>query len=407
MSTAGITYSEAVARIERSRSGQPTIGSNTSLHYAGPNHGPGVAVMLRYHATDVITLHADGTYTLDTGGWNTVTTLRRLNDYSPARVYSDRGQLYVWHSSDPKTPAKIQKCRTCHGTGQTHSLAWTQRYGTLPRDVFEVTESYAWNTYGTDADGPGIWPHLYSTAGEPLTRDGVRLTDQPRGIRIVGQVTRHKAGTHGTLPEPVFHPSVASTCWKCDGTGRADYGSKPNPVIFYDGITVDDMGMVTDPDARRRVESPEAVAARKAAEAEAEAKAAKVRAKAARAAKARFVADYGLTPVRGKLIVFKAVNDILLSSHLTYRGSIRGTQTRYPIGETVTAPDWDGLARCGGGLHFGPNPEIARSYQSFSETATRYLACEVSVRGMVVIGDKVKAESCRVLYEVDHDGNPV
>lgn len=404
MNTASLTYGEAAAKIRNSRSGQPKIGNNTVLH-AGNLDG-GASIHIRYHFTDVVSLHSDGTYSLRTDGWDTVTTMRRLNDYSPARVYSDRGTLYVWHSSDPKTPAKITKCRTCHGTGLTHTHAWTERYGILPRDTFGITDSYVWNN--TTHDGkvyPRQYPSRETFTGAPLMRDGQYLADQPRGIHIVGQVVRHKAGTWGELPDPVFHPSEALTCGNCSGTGRADYGSKPNPVIFYDGITVDADGMVTDPNARRRYESDEAKAARKAAEAKAARKAALAERKAQRAARTAFLAEYGLTVTRGWVTVFKAVDDELRSAYISYRvGPDDDGRMVYPIGETMTAPDWDGLVRCGGGLHFGPSPDVARSY--FRE-ATRFLACEVPVRDMVVIDDKIKAKSCRVLHEVDMDGERV
>ena len=40
---------------------------------------PDGTVAVRYHRTDVATLHPDGTVTLRTGGWRTVTTKRRIN----------------------------------------------------------------------------------------------------------------------------------------------------------------------------------------------------------------------------------------------------------------------------------------------------------------------------------------
>lgn len=55
------------------------------------------AIALKYHATDVVTYHPDGSIVLDTGGWKTSTTKLRLNaDYAmvPIRgIYSDKG---IW-----------------------------------------------------------------------------------------------------------------------------------------------------------------------------------------------------------------------------------------------------------------------------------------------------------------------
>jgi hypothetical protein len=76
----------------------------------------------------------------------------------------------------------------------------------------------------------------------------------------------------------------------------------------------------------------------------------------------------------------------------------------YPLGETVTAPDWDGgERRCGGGLHFGPTPRHAES--NAATDVTRYLAVRVAVADLVPLGaGKCKAPSCEVLHEVDRDG---
>ena len=64
-------------------SGKP-IANNTRLHQRGEDYA------VRLHNTDVVTIHSDDTYTLNTGGWRTVTTKERINRFSPASVYSDR-----------------------------------------------------------------------------------------------------------------------------------------------------------------------------------------------------------------------------------------------------------------------------------------------------------------------------
>jgi hypothetical protein len=102
------------------------------------------------------------------------------------------------------------------------------------------------------------------------------------------------------------------------------------------------------------------------------------------------------SPVEGgHAVVYKAVSDDLTS----------GRGMAYPIGETVTAPDWRDEDACGDGLHFGPSPRHAREYH---REATRYLACAIpldAARGITGGGPaKIKARSCVVLYEVDIDG---
>lgn len=53
---------------------------------------------IRYHATHVVSYErAHDRYTLDTGGWDTMTTRKRINEYLPSgiRVYRDKGITYV------------------------------------------------------------------------------------------------------------------------------------------------------------------------------------------------------------------------------------------------------------------------------------------------------------------------
>jgi hypothetical protein len=101
----------------------------------------------------------------------------------------------------------------------------------------------------------------------------------------------------------------------------------------------------------------------------------------------------------GHLIVYKAVDGDLKS----------GRGFHYPIGETVTAPDWEANAYCGQGLHFSPSPAQARDYH---REATRFLKCAVAPDDLVVLDGsdtyttpKLKARAARVLCEVDLHGD--
>ena len=102
---------------------------------------------------------------------------------------------------------------------------------------------------------------------------------------------------------------------------------------------------------------------------------------------------YGGKVKRGRLTVYKGVDADLRSAH----------GTTYPIGKTVTAPDWNPVADCGQGLHFSPSPIATESYCD----PQRYLECTVALADMVPLGDKVKARSCRVVREVDRFGDPI
>jgi hypothetical protein len=101
-----------------------------------------------------------------------------------------------------------------------------------------------------------------------------------------------------------------------------------------------------------------------------------------------------------ELIVYKAVDKDLKS----------GRGFPYPIGETVTDPNWKPGDFCGNGLHFSPSPVHASEY--FRE-ATRFLKVAVKVSEVSIIygnslgAPKLKARSARVLAEVTIGGDPV
>jgi len=47
-------------------------------------------VAVRYHATNVVVYHADGSITLNTGGYYTPTTAARMNEYLPSHLRVQR-----------------------------------------------------------------------------------------------------------------------------------------------------------------------------------------------------------------------------------------------------------------------------------------------------------------------------
>jgi len=87
-----MNYRDASERL--TRNGKPIprrkVTNNTYLE-----RRDGDRIALRLHAIDVLTFAPDGTVTLDTGGWRTVTTKDRINYLDGIRVYSDRGRWFV------------------------------------------------------------------------------------------------------------------------------------------------------------------------------------------------------------------------------------------------------------------------------------------------------------------------
>ena len=59
------------------------------------------SIGVRFHATRILTFHPDGSFTVNTGGYHTVTTKQRLNALMPNgyRIFSER---YAWKISTPE-----------------------------------------------------------------------------------------------------------------------------------------------------------------------------------------------------------------------------------------------------------------------------------------------------------------
>lgn len=105
-------YEDCAALLNTARDitrGKP-IANNTRI-FPRTNASGNSDMAIRLHNTDVLTFHTDGTMTLDSGGWRTVTTKERLNRYLPTglNVWSDRGtwKLYSGDYPDRRVAAEF------------------------------------------------------------------------------------------------------------------------------------------------------------------------------------------------------------------------------------------------------------------------------------------------------------
>lgn len=81
-----------------------SLGNNTAAHRF--DYGPATgSIGVRLHATDVVVAHPDGSVTLNSGGYRTVTTKDRINRFLP-KGYDEGGwrwtvsvfqRDYVWY----------------------------------------------------------------------------------------------------------------------------------------------------------------------------------------------------------------------------------------------------------------------------------------------------------------------
>lgn len=95
-------YRDAVELVAHARTGrlldQKKVANNT---WAVLEHPDGEVldapdVVIRLHSTGVVRFRPDGTVTLDSGGWRSVTTKARINKFAPGvQVYQRSGQWFM------------------------------------------------------------------------------------------------------------------------------------------------------------------------------------------------------------------------------------------------------------------------------------------------------------------------
>jgi len=86
-----ITYQKCKELFETAKNkenGKP-IANNTRLLKDGDDY------IIRLHRTDIVRINPDNIYTVNTGGWQTVTTKERLNRYLPIGIYQEK---HIWYT---------------------------------------------------------------------------------------------------------------------------------------------------------------------------------------------------------------------------------------------------------------------------------------------------------------------
>jgi len=76
---------------------QRKLANNTYLRVEQNGDGKEVCIV-KLHATDIIELHSDHVVLKD-GGWQTITTRGRMNEYCPINVASTHGQWFVTYGT--------------------------------------------------------------------------------------------------------------------------------------------------------------------------------------------------------------------------------------------------------------------------------------------------------------------
>lgn len=89
------TYKQAAEFLQagRNKNDRPLEASSTRLIRIDDD-----TIAVRYHYTDVVTYHRDGSYTFNRGGYHTDTTWRRIEQYSPIRIVEGEvNATWSWH----------------------------------------------------------------------------------------------------------------------------------------------------------------------------------------------------------------------------------------------------------------------------------------------------------------------
>ena len=96
-----MTYLEAEATFAKARNkaaGKFLQGNTRLIHLENGDY----AVL--FHQTNVVTIHADGSYTLRNDGHWTKTTKERINQYSPVHIWQKKGDWFIWFSEKVSIP---------------------------------------------------------------------------------------------------------------------------------------------------------------------------------------------------------------------------------------------------------------------------------------------------------------
>lgn len=198
-----LRYQEAEDLFNKARdksTGKP-IANNTRLIRSRDFPG---SYAVKLHATEVVVIHPDGTFTLQTGGWLTVTTKDRINRYAPGSVYSDRG---VWYYGTSFGQTRIENPTS---EWQTHRTLFSRTW------IFED---------GIRVDGGGIPVCPVST------REEVRHFEKAKR-KVDRMVAKYIRGYVEAIREQgsSFPTPSAGDCFGCC---MVPADSKPKPTDYY------------------------------------------------------------------------------------------------------------------------------------------------------------------------------
>jgi hypothetical protein len=92
-----MNYADCVREFAKRRPGSDSKKLGNNAYLTQDRDYGDVIYSVRYHNTDILTFWPDGRIGVNNGGFFTVTTKARLNEYGPISFYQRRGTWYFMH----------------------------------------------------------------------------------------------------------------------------------------------------------------------------------------------------------------------------------------------------------------------------------------------------------------------
>lgn len=116
---------EYMATARSPERGKP-MANNTRLYHDGDGY------RLKLHATNILFINGDGTYTYNAEGWETITTQQRLNEFGPLNIRREKGEFRVWkRGGDYVCP--LASCTYASETASHGRTEWGGISSTCPK----------------------------------------------------------------------------------------------------------------------------------------------------------------------------------------------------------------------------------------------------------------------------------
>jgi hypothetical protein len=236
-----MNYGNADAQLTGRCSQGRKLANNTYLE----RRGEGV-IAVRLHSTDVVTLHKDGRVILESGGWRTVTTKDRMQNFSSLCVYSEKGVWYV----APSYAAGDRANAVAYADGITYNTATGEWSGVgedpraqlrLRRQIAKFCKAYMakFAAYEIPAPGPGdcwfclMFAKAANDSGRPDFGSADHLLDHMRESYFVPSLL---ARAVERFPVSRAAQHTLACHWSADATAE---DRKGNP---WGGIATEQLG---------------------------------------------------------------------------------------------------------------------------------------------------------------------